>query len=290
VLKVRLFGLFGRNRIKPLWQYRSTGLLWHVRPASLEVLVGEERDPDRKEATFFSINRVTGRVHWRDKQFGDSWWTGIEAVQGDVLLVHGFATPSMPQHRGLIAIDLFSGRELWKRDDVQYAALASNEVRVIDADRNSECSLDLHTGEQRGGMGDLPENLPAGSQESMIFPVPLEFVHRQNPQLGSNVQALLAEIRTVGPIDVAEHGNLYVVNFHENRNASDSGRPLMNNVLVVVDRKRQKVVFSTVLDEALRQLVPESFFIHGNLLFCIAGRHTLLALPLSQDDDRTALT
>jgi len=119
---------------------------------------------------------------------------------------------------------------------------------------------------------------------------PAEFVHRQNPQLGSNVQALLAEIRTVGPIDVAEHGNLYVVNFHENRNASDSGRPLMNNVLVVVDRKRQKVVFSTVLDEALRQLVPESFFIHGNLLFCIAGRHTLLALPLSQDDDRTALT
>ena len=58
---MRLFELFGKDRIAPAWEYEAHHQLWHVRPTDVGVIVGVERDPVTKETAFFCVAADTGR-------------------------------------------------------------------------------------------------------------------------------------------------------------------------------------------------------------------------------------
>ena len=105
------------RKYTPAWKYRTKGILWRVGPVGPASLAGEVRDPERKEVRFFCLDRLTGRVRWEGKQFGDPWWVGIECGIENVLLLHGYAHPDMPGHRGLIAVDTFTGDVLWSNQE-----------------------------------------------------------------------------------------------------------------------------------------------------------------------------
>ncbi len=291
---MRLFDLFGKDRIQPAWEYRAKGWLWYIRPTNAGTIVGEERDPDRKEATFFCINSDTGQVLWQNESFGDRWWTGVEAVHRDMLFLHGFAAPDMPQHRGITAVDLFTGKQLWARPDLRFAGAADDRLLAAEGPPAAERLVFVS---RATGTTEAPVETAAASgftdesallEEMPSFSVPLETAAAADPSLEPVVRAWLAETRIAGPIGVLVVGSRLVLSYHEHVNFPDQQEPLYNNILLIVDRTTGKDLYSMVLDNGLRNLVPESFFVQHQRLYCIRDRRVLVAVPLEVPHDPSA--
>ena len=85
---------------------------------------------------------------WSNAQFRDRWWMSIETVHDHVLFLHEYATPDMPDHRKIFALDIGDGKLLWSNDDMKY--LFAHERAVYAAkesnDRRRFYELDLQTG------------------------------------------------------------------------------------------------------------------------------------------------
>jgi len=90
--------------------------------------VGEARDQDQKLVSFFALNAQSGVPLWRDLRLDEPWWAGIEAASDGVVLLHRFATPDMPQHKGILALDLKSGAQLWENRDVTFWFIRDGSV------------------------------------------------------------------------------------------------------------------------------------------------------------------
>jgi hypothetical protein len=184
-----LFALLGRRRFRPAWQYTTRGILWGLYPARDGMMVGEERDLDAKTASYFCIDQ-RGNLRWKHQVQGESWWTGVETVYRDVLLLHGFATPDLPQHKGIVAVSLSDGSELWRNDEVTLIGVRGEEVLASEAKpgRRSDLTLALRTGEvirnAEEAKGDV-SSITADPDEKL----PVEFPHsyseegRERPEI-----------------------------------------------------------------------------------------------------------
>nr|BCX01072.1 MAG: hypothetical protein KatS3mg041_1118 [Bacteroidota bacterium] len=95
------------------WSFDSGARLWRIW-FNEPFLVAEVRDPREGQARIVALELDTGRVRWSWHNPEEPWWIGLEAVDQGLALVHGFADPRLPEHRGLIALDLATGQERWR--------------------------------------------------------------------------------------------------------------------------------------------------------------------------------
>ena len=56
------------------WNYTAEGQIWRLIPSARGPLVIEERNTDRKEVLFTSLDAQTGVPMWSNAQFRDRWW------------------------------------------------------------------------------------------------------------------------------------------------------------------------------------------------------------------------
>src|SRR5713101_5946050 len=101
------------NEIRVAWQYTTGGKLWRLYPSASGRIVVEDRDVERKKVSFTCLDQMTGRVLWTDLQFAEKWWITIDSIYHDVLFLHEYATPDMPEHKKIHAVDVESGRLSW---------------------------------------------------------------------------------------------------------------------------------------------------------------------------------
>jgi hypothetical protein len=271
-----------RNKLTPAWRYTSSGVVWRVVPTASGKVVGEVRDIPEKLVSFFCVNLRTGEVLWEEARFGERWWIGIEAVHHDTLLLHKYATPDLPDHRALIAVDIRTGMELWRNEEVRFDHLGSESVAVTRAGAfgSEELRLDYRTGEvcdRSGAEGDVL--LPAGP--AMEFPTPLSTLE------GDEVSHILLRRhcnseRVVYPLDCLDLDSLLVCNYHERLGGATDERPCMRSILVVVAKSSGDVLFTDVMIKEAWAVVPDAFFVCEGMLMYVHERTTLTAIELQQ--------
>src|SRR5512143_3768508 len=113
--------IFSRWRRPPLgvaWEYSTTGVLWRLLPAKQGVFVLEDRKVEAKNVTFACIDMRTGAGRWKDVALDERWWVGIELVERDAVILHGYGAPDLPDHRGIYLLDLQSGALLWQHAEL----------------------------------------------------------------------------------------------------------------------------------------------------------------------------
>src|SRR5450759_102613 len=110
---MNISSLFQKKQLKPAWSYTTEGVLWRLLFSETNFIVGEDRDTEKKEVSFFCLNASNGDVLWKDISFAEPWWIGIEGIVHGKVFLHGFKKPDMPEHGRIIAVDLGTGRELW---------------------------------------------------------------------------------------------------------------------------------------------------------------------------------
>ena len=176
---MNLSRLLKRGGLRPSWEFTTQGDIWRLHPASGGRLVGEERDAVRKAVSFFCLDLTAGKPMWAGRNFGEPWWTGIEAVHEETVIIHGFATPDLPEHRGVAAVDLVTGDLLWQDAAIAYWGATGDCVyagRVARGGMISE-EIEIRTGRVGRELGSGDEEDALCRPDRKAFPRTFFFLH-----------------------------------------------------------------------------------------------------------------
>jgi hypothetical protein len=286
---MRLFSPFKNGKINPAWQFQTAGQLWRILFSDSGRIVGEDRDEERKEVTFFCLDEPSGKVLWSGVGFQERWWIGIETTYDGFVYLHEYVKPDLPQHKKIIALDLESGKLVWRNDELEplfiagakfYAVRSSFEKRVLyelnastgETERESSEEEDFDLAHRRSDIG----------QQAFVFPEIFEAEVEHENERRDIIQSHCDFRKLVGSIEYIYHPGLLFFNYRERTRSSPTDQPVLNNLFKVVNTNKNRVLHSEVLNENVSAPTPDSFFLKGAQLFYIKDKKRLVAFQLDE--------
>jgi hypothetical protein len=273
--------LFSRT-LDVRWLYTPGASIWRVHPAVRGRILGEERDLERKQVSFFALEMATGAVLWHRPGVGDPWWVGMNRVVGDLLFLHGFATPDLPVQRGVTVIAAATGEHLWSRAEwsIERVDEGSLTVREDRRGRSVLLAVDAYAGSV------LSDNVAHGtrpqSAEDVLaaveFPAVLSGAEVHEHQSGRFIAHQWPVDRLAGPIELLEHPALVMMAANERKGEGAEGGFVHH--LRVVKRDTGRVVYRDILAASATGLGMDAFFVQDNALVYVRERRTLCAVSL----------
>jgi len=210
----------------------------------------------------------------------------METIHRGVLILHGFAQPDLPEHKGLTAVDLDSGTILWHSDGLTFWFIDGDTVYGYrpTAERRIACALSLRTGavekEFREDIDALfglqSRSIPEAA--ALVFPrifgeEPLEGPHRDL------IEKKLRRDRTEGNVEFVDHHGFLIVSHHE-RESVEPGSGVLRNLLDVVRVEDGRTVYSDTMSRGRSSPVPDSFFLHDGFVYYVKDQSILIAVNL----------
>jgi hypothetical protein len=249
------------------WTYSAGSYIWRVLPTPEGLFIGEERDPAARQASFFCLDAANGKVLWHHIPLGDGWWTGFAAATQGVLLLHGYATPDLPQHLKIFAVDVRTGTQLWNNVSLTFTGVHGDEVHAV-TPSGEPMVLDLRSGNRMPARATSPEM--DGPDESLQFPSPVD--------LGEALPGVkdLLEGEPFGPAELLAAQGYLVVSYCLR---AEGGSSFTQN-LAVIDSRKRKIVFSDHLLASTAVPVPDACFARDGMLYYIQERRHLVGVRL----------
>ena len=286
---MKIFSLFSHPKHTLDWSYSSGGKIWRLLFSEGGRIVGESRNQETKQASFFCVEEATGKRIWVELMLEEPWWVGMEAVQKDVLLLHEFAQPDLPEHRGIRAYDVESAQLLWHNKELTFWFGYQNSVYAYKTmfERRVGYSLDLHTGEVAQEFADSLEELQTvrelsvkeQHQDEYRFPEILD-LNNADPQVITTIRKLTRNDQIHGDIEFVREKEFLLFNYHTREKDSTIGSISLENHLEIVEVERNHKVYSELLVRGAKAPVPDSFFIKGDFVYFIKDQQILSALRL----------
>ena len=278
-------GLFGK-RLSTAWEYSVDGVLWRLLPGADGLLVGEDRDLEKKSVSFFCLDAATGAVRWKNVQFPEQWWISMELIHNNVLILHEYAAPDMPDHKKLYGVDLATGAVLWLNEEAKllfahgdhlYTARDTFEERIFTEIRLLDGTVVRTVGaeEIREVQRSLPD-APAGAVEFPSVALPGEL---RDPLVGPALAVLTKDGAERALTEyIATDG--YVVAAVCTASAPLEQDRTFQQRITVFDRTRNRIVFADEMNARLSMPVPDMFFRKGPFAYYIKEKSTLCAVHL----------
>lgn len=280
---MKLFWLPRKAKIRPLWTFTVQGVIWRLVPAGNAKLIGETRNLEGRSTTFFCLDQSSGKAAWKDMAFGEKWWIGIECVSGGVLFLHMFATPDLPRHRGMVAVDVELGRILWSSKDLTFLSVQAGSVFARSTNERGEQSVEIDT-----HSGKIVRQLEPHEFTSTPMPGPApEEIHYTVPfDRGGTSRAEEAfhlwprGMRAAGPFEFIEGYPFVVASFLEHTGKSVGDEGTLTNVVAVVEAASGKEAYSDILRADARASAPEQVFVRSGSLYYIREGCSIVCVPL----------
>ena len=278
-----IFALFETGKIKPKWTFTAKGAIWRILFSGNGMIVGEDRDEETKSLSFFFLDESTGRVVSHGAKYGDGWWSGIEAVDGNTVYIHGYASPDMPIHRGITAVDLFSGSVLWETPDVKFVRV--EEGTIVAVREYFEKKVFYRLDPAQGTVLEETENMSGPGNGSGIVIDERRYRFPETLQWGDDgvsriIREHLRPEELAGGVEYIEHDDMILFNYHKRNRKSTQDRMVLDNKFKIVSKANEKMIFSETLDTDAAYPVPDAFFFHDEMMFYVKNRSILTAIRL----------
>jgi hypothetical protein len=233
------------------------------------LLVLEIRDANTRQVSFAAVdlgktNAASQALLWKDFQPERSWWLSLVGVCKGILLLHRYADSQKPEAKGILAVDVRSGRVLWQLPDWAFLGVDGSVVILHQqgADQLPVYQrMDLRNGTSLA-ITDLlaaPNPLPVSpdiqypvhySEQSPYFQTIARFLHQK------------LEVQPIKAFDYAEFRGLIVVSYY----LCEPHSPLLNKVVVL--NNQASVVLHEAMATNLNGVGMDTFLIrNGNLIF-----------------------
>jgi len=282
-----LSGVKSKN-IVPAWEFTASGVIWRLIPSSTGVFVGEERNKETKRVSFFCIDQHSGRIVWKDKHFDEQWWIGIETLNDNTLFLHEYATPDMPDHKKIYAVDISTGNVLWVNHELTFLFAARGSVYAARDRFDSRLfyELDSRSGEIRGevdasSVNVLRESVPSSPvSDDVKYPVVFESSQSDGADLKSLVEKGIAEARRPQLIEYLDIYGTLILSYYDNI-GKDSQEQVFRQHIVIMDQHRQSILYRDIAHAQTVMPVPDTFFGIQNYFYYIKETHTLRAIDLT---------
>lgn len=238
--------------------------IWRMEIDELtDTLFIELRNQEEKKVAFAAISLRDGSTLFNNLTTPERWLTGIEAAYDGVLLLHFYESDSTPRHRGLLAIEAITGKQLWCNYAWAFDHLSARGPLVYDTriQPGSPFLTDIRTGIAKPNItGSIFEPL----ESNIVVP---EMISSDMLPTGT-----LFEVPYGNLVHYLEYNNFRIVSLH----TLDNGR--LTQKLFISDCVN--VVYEDLLNAAIQKIQPEAFMVHKNRLIYIKNKLELKVLTL----------
>ncbi len=277
-----LLDVFQGSKLQSVWTYEAENIIWRLLPTATK-LIGESRNLESKQVTFFCLNALTGKPFWQNLTFDEQWWVSIERVHQDVLFFHEFATPDLPDHKRIRAVEVETSKLLWVNDEHQFMFAKGNVgyVSKTGFENRNFYEVDLKSGviSREVTSKEIIElqNSLKEIVEATVFPKTMQNGEQQDPVLqGSLGKSLQASIYT----EFIEIGDKIIFAFYEPEQKVGEEKTLAQR-LIIAD-KRGKLQYQETINTGVAYPMPDSFLCMGSMLYYIKNKKILVAVDLER--------
>ncbi len=267
-------------RIKKKYTYDNGRPIWRILPTETGKLIIEEREKDNKQVYFNCLNIKSGKKIFKNFQLEEKFWIGIETVYNDVIYFHKFVKPDMPQHVGIIAMDLNEQKILWENFNNSFLFIWKEKIYAFQQmfEGRKYFTFDYKSGnllkdfgDDAGKINELKKELDESDiYAGYLFPVS----YNSNITVPANLTEIFQKLRNdftfSGNIEYVLKNDLLLFNFHI---VNSEGN--LSNRFKALDLSSGKYIFEETLIKETRALAPDSFFIKDDLLFLLFGKNRL---------------
>ena len=267
-------------KIKRKYTHDNKRPIWRILPTETGKLIVEEREKDDKQVYFNCLNIESGKKIFKNFQLEEKFWIGIEAVYNDVIYFHKFVKPDMPQHIGIIAMNLNEQKILWENFKSSFLFIWKEKVYCFQQmfEGRKYFSLDYESGELIEDFGEDAEKINEEKKEldgsnpfsDYLFPIS----YNSNIDAPANLKEIFQKLRNdhtfSGNIEFVQKNNLLLFNFNI---VNSEGN--LSNKFKALDLSSGKYIFEETLIKETKTFVPDSFFVKDDLLFLLFGKNRL---------------
>ena len=267
-------------KIKKKYTHDNGRQIWRILPTETGKLIIEERETDNKQVYFNCLSIESGKKIFKNFKLEEKFWIGIEAVYNDVICFHKFIKPDMPQHVGIIAMDLNEQKILWENLNNSFLFIWKEKIYCYQQmfEGKKYFSLDYISGSLLEDFGDDATKInkikkeldESNSYANYLFPISFNSNIAVAANLKEVFQKLRNEFTFSGNIEYVQKNDLLLFNFHV---VNPDGN--LNNQFKVLDLSSGIYIFEKTLIKETRTFVPDSFFIKDDLLFLLFGKNRL---------------
>ena len=286
---MNLLSLFRSDRLDTDWKYVANGIIWRLLFTERGRVVGECRNQDKKTVSFFCLDEESGNPLWRDLNLEEPWWVGIEAVLNDIVLLHTYASPDMPEHRGIRAYDTQTGVLRWRNDDVTFWFGFGDRVFAYRDlfEKRVGYEIGLQTGELKATYDESLQELHALRREAIesqsasgVTPPEIMSDDAPDPSILGLVNRTAKGRKVAGNVEYIKQNDVLAFNYHILARTPAVQSQSFENHLFIYRLPKVTCAFSGIIGRDLKAYVPDSFFIRRSRLFFVKDQHTLTALRL----------
>jgi hypothetical protein len=277
--------LFHAEKLKNKWTFNAGNIIWRLLFNSVNMIIGEVRNESDKSVSFFCIDAYTGKPYWRDMHLDELWWIGVEAVNMNYAVFHGYTSPYMPEHKGIYAVSVASGKLMWKNEDLTYWFMDDKNIyaqRYL-FEKRIGYRLESLTGkileEYSGNLNAVYKEYENSNDDDKSgkadIGLPLLYV----PGCVEKEEIL----KEVGKIAAGKGAEYYfskdrlVVSYY--REEKESGK-LFENVISVADTFGSSLLYEDVVARGLSAPGRDSFLIRESFLYYVKDHKKLTAIKL----------
>jgi len=244
--------------------HQFNSAVWRLEIDELsDTIFVEVRNDSDKQVSFSSIDLTTGKLNFDNLTTPERWLTGIEVAYDGVLLLHNYQSASGPTHKGLIAVNAFTGETLW-----------SNYIYAFDhLTTSGPVFYDTNFHPKKLFLADIKTGATTRIYQPFIYP---ELQNSITAPQAINPENLPSNFFPVLPYGNSAHyleyNNFRIVSLH----ALQSG--LLKQYIFVMDGMDK--VYEDLLNTDIQKLQPEAFILHKNRLIYIKNKTVLVSLSL----------
>jgi hypothetical protein len=267
-------------KLKKNYLYSSQRQIWRLIPTNTNKLIIEEREPEKKQVYFGCMQTDSGKKIFKDFQFEEKFWVGIETVYKDIIFFHRFAKPDMPGHKGIIAFDIDKQKILWENNEQHFLFIVNDMVYSYkqNFDSRNYYASNFMTGFTEEVPGLTVEQINVlrkhSSDNNKYSDYHYPAIIFREILIDDRAKRLLTELRNntiiSGKIEFLILDDLLLFTFHK---VSESGN--FQILFKAVDLSTGKYILEEVLMKRTSVFVSDSFFVKDNLIFLLKEKTML---------------
>lgn len=274
--------MFNRH-LKKRFAFSDGNPIWRVVISDDDKLILETRDTDMKEAYYHCVEIETGKNLWTGYQLDEKYWVGIEEVSAGKIFFHKYAKPDMPEHKGIIAVDIISRNTVWTNDDLTFLFVLNGKAYAYKQKFETQdfFALDAKTGEIINTLGndfELISNLQDNAErvkDYSDYKFPQRYYGDIEPDsVKELINGAVSDVDIIGDVEYTSYEGLVMISYHHGEKEN------LTNDFIVIDTQKRKQIFKETLNANSGVIIPDSFFVYKNILFLIRDKKKLIAYDI----------
>lgn len=250
------------SNLNTVIDHTFSGLIWKLETDTEQNLIYvETRNEKEHSAGFSSFNLETGKANFLEFIPEEKWLVGMNGGRQGILFLHGYLSDQTPEHKGIIALDGFTGKGLWTNYNLAIEAFKVDGLLAYDQRFQNKRTvlLDYQTGMVKTETENQQEDVQEIQYPFMLLLLP------------KNLAALIAGTIT-GKISCFNYNPYLIISLHTQNNDG-----LLQELFVFED---EKIIYQDLLNEHIQKLQPEAFVVIKNYLVYIKNKTSLKVLNL----------